>query len=76
MMSKPENVEVLRALGARIRSLRLAAGLSQSELGGIIDKEQTSIQRLEAGRINPSFLYLSEIANGLGISVNEMLDGF
>ncbi len=47
--------------------------MSQAELGYLIDKDQQSIQRLESGNINPSFIYLCEISKGLEISVSELI---
>jgi putative transcriptional regulator len=64
--------DLLRQLGTHIRALREEKKLSQSELASSIGKDQQSIQRLEAGRINPSFYYLYQIAEGLSIDVNEL----
>lgn len=64
--------EVLKRLGAHIRKLREEKKLSQSELASSIGKDQQSIQRLEAGKINPSFYYLYQIAEGLSIDVKEL----
>lgn len=64
----------LKKLGDKIRKIRLERGLSQSELANEIDKDQQSIQRLEAGKINPSFYYLCEIAEGLGVKINEFFN--
>ena len=63
---------LLIKLGARIRQLRKEKGLSQVELAHSLGKDQQSIQRLEAGRINPSYYYLYEIANGLKIDLEEL----
>ncbi|MCF2495602.1 helix-turn-helix transcriptional regulator [Dyadobacter chenhuakuii] len=46
--------------------------VTQEELAHVIDKDQQSIQRLEAGKINPSFLYLQQIAKGLGMPLSEI----
>ncbi len=48
-------------------------GISQTDLAYKIGKDQPSINRLEKGNINPSFLYLSEIAEGLEVSISELL---
>ena len=74
MRVTPVKKERLRALGARLRAVRLAKGLSQQDLAHKIEKDQQSIQRLEAGGVNPSFLYLEEICEGLGISVGNLTD--
>lgn len=47
--------------------------MSQAKLANTIGKDQQSIQRLESGRINPSYFYLNEIALGLEVEVSEIL---
>lgn len=64
---------VLAQLGQRIRELRRSKNLTQAELAHVIGKDQQSIQRLESGKINPSYVYLCEIASGLGIEVKELV---
>lgn len=64
---------LLSKLGKRIKTIREKKGLSQTELGYKVDKDQQSIQRLESGRINPSYIYLYEISLGLEIDLNEII---
>jgi putative transcriptional regulator len=47
--------------------------MSQAELANTIGKDQQSIQRREAGNINPSYYYLTEIASGLNTSLEELI---
>ena len=63
----------LKKLGQHIKSIRKEKGLSQVELANSIGKDQQSIQRLETGRINPSYYYLCEIAEGLDVKIEEIL---
>lgn len=65
---------ILKRLGERIREIRKGKGISQKTLAHSIGKDQQSIQRLEAGNINPSYYYLIEIANGLEIEPNKLLE--
>jgi len=65
---------ILKRLGERIREIRKEKGISQKTLAHSIGKDQQSIQRLEAGNINPSYYYLIEIANGLEIEPNKLLE--
>lgn len=68
------NKEVLlKDLGVRIRIIRKDKGITQVQLAHAIGKDQQSIQRLEKGNINPSYIYLQEIANGLNVSLLELL---
>jgi transcriptional regulator with XRE-family HTH domain len=65
--------ELLKQLGAYIRQLREERNLSQSDLATSINKDQQSIQRLETGRVNPSFYYLYQIAEGLSVEVKDLV---
>jgi putative transcriptional regulator len=65
---------ILKKLGERIREIRKDRGISQKQLAHSIGKDQQSIQRLEAGNINPSYYYLIEIANGLEIEPSKLLE--
>ncbi len=69
MNSKKE----LKALGLLFKKKRLSKKLSQSELAAKIDKDQQSIQRFEAGRINPSYIYLLEVCEGLECDLSDIL---
>jgi transcriptional regulator with XRE-family HTH domain len=66
--------EKLIKLGLKVRELRMAKSLSQTDLAFKIGKDQPSINRLEKGKINPSILYLLDIANGLEIKVSDLLE--
>jgi len=65
--------QALKKLGNRIREIRKEKGITQVELANSIGKDQQSIQRLEAGNINPSFYYLLELAKGLDVSFTELI---
>lgn len=68
------NKEVLlKDLGEKIRLIRKDKGITQVQLAHSIGKDQQSIQRLEAGNINPSYIYLQEIADGLNIPLLDLL---
>jgi len=69
-----EKRELLLKLGARVRQLRKAKEFSQEELAFSLGKDQQSIQRLETGNINPSYIYLLDIAKGLDVSISELLN--
>jgi putative transcriptional regulator len=63
----------LIALGLRVRNLREGRGLTLEKLGERINKERQSINRLEKGNINPTYLYLLEICKGLEIDIRDLL---
>lgn len=63
----------LKNIGQKIKSIRTTKGLTQLDLASKVNKDQQSIQRLEAGRINPSYIYLLEICSGLEVELKEIL---
>jgi putative transcriptional regulator len=71
--SMERKAALLKRLGKNIKRIREEKGKSQADLAYSIGKEQQSIQRLEAGNINPSYYYLCEIAEGLDVSIFNLL---
>jgi len=65
--------EKLKLLGKRIRTIRKNASKTQTDVGAALDTEYTSISRIENGRINPTFLMLSAIADYLKVPIEELL---
>lgn len=55
-------------------SLRLRAGLSQSELASRAGTSQPHIARIEAGRNDPGTETVQRIANALGVDVGEVFN--
>jgi putative transcriptional regulator len=65
----------LNSLGMRVQEIRVEKGLTLKELAHAIGKDPQSIHRLEAGKINPSYLYLQEVCKGLDIEIDHLLAG-
>lgn len=63
-------------IGTKVMRARLDKGLSQTKLAYTINKDQPSINRLEKGNINPSYIYLLEVCEGLEISLKELLSDY
>ena len=61
----------LKQLGQNIKRIRLAKGLSQSELANSCGKERQSYQRVELGTVNPSVWYLKHIAVALDVDISS-----
>lgn len=62
----------LPELGARIRAARVAAGLTQTELGGA-DATVSYVSRIESGNRRPDPRVLEAFASRLGVGVEELL---
>lgn len=65
--------EILINLGSRVRAIRIAKGYSQVELANKIGKDHPSINKLENGKVNPSYYFLVEIAQGLEVNLKDFL---
>ena len=63
----------LKELGKVIRSKRESQGLTQVELAQKAGLDRNYIGMVERGERNPSYLSLQKIAQGLGLSVDEMI---
>ena len=62
------------ALARRIIDLRAQRNWSQSDLAKACKKDQQSIQRLETGKLNPTYITIYEISKGFGITIQEFFD--
>jgi transcriptional regulator with XRE-family HTH domain len=70
---KPDPVDI--EVGQRIKIQRLAAGLSQTELGGSIGVTFQQVQKYEKGANRVGAGRLTQIARGLQIPVNTFFEG-
>lgn len=64
----------LVSLGGTIRSLRLAAGLSQEELAYLAEVDRSYLGRVERGDNNVAVMTLCQIARALGVSGARLLE--
>ena len=60
-------------LGKIIRDKRELRNLTQIELASKAGVDRNYIGMVERGERNPSYLSLQKIANGLGITVDELI---
>jgi transcriptional regulator with XRE-family HTH domain len=63
---------VLVELGAAIRSLRKARGISQEELAYRSQIDRSYMSSIERGVQNPGVMTIVQIAAGIGVSVAEL----
>jgi transcriptional regulator with XRE-family HTH domain len=66
-------MDIRRKLGARVQQLRQHHGLSQEELAGRADIHRTYVSGVERGVRNPTVTVLEKIANGLGVTLPELV---
>lgn len=72
-MAKKESQ--LKALGARIRELRLERGMTQEDLADRAGLASRYISRVELGNANFGVVVLFQLAKGLGVQPSALLDG-
>jgi putative transcriptional regulator len=64
--------ERLIALGKRVKEIRLKKGFTQTELANIIGKDHPAINKLENGKVNPSYIFLLEVSEGLEVNIKDL----
>lgn len=72
MVKRRRNEELVKAVGKRLRELRVAKGLSQDVV--YIDTD-IHIARVEMGRYNVTISTLSDLCDYYGISLKDFFDG-
>jgi transcriptional regulator with XRE-family HTH domain len=68
-----KKTNILKALGDRIRILRTKKGLSQQKLAELSDLSYKYLGEVERAQQNPTIQTLQKIADGLEISLNELV---
>ena len=68
-----KNSKVIKAIGERIRELRIHKGFSQEELANEADIALSQIGRIERGENNPTISTLYVISEALSIAVYAAL---
>jgi predicted transcriptional regulator len=67
-LEDPEFREIAESLepGHQVARLRLQRGLTQAELAELVGTHQSSIARLESGRVAPRISFLQKVVDALG----------
>lgn len=66
---------ITEKFGNRVRELRHERNLSQEKFALKIDMDRTYFASIESGKRNLSINNIYKIANGLGISMEELFKG-
>ena len=69
-----KDVEILQISGEGIQYLRKKAGMTQQELGELVGLNPNYISAIERGQRNVAIITSQKIGQGLGISIDEMLN--
>src|ERR687892_433334 len=60
-------------LGGRVRELRRGRGLTLEELAERSEVSRAMISKVERGEKNPTLVVAAKVAEGLGITISELL---
>jgi transcriptional regulator with XRE-family HTH domain len=63
-------------LAAKIKSVRLRKGFSQSKLAERMSVPRTYVSKIETFKATPTLHSLEKLARGLGVTISELLGGF
>ena len=66
---------IAKNFGERIRILRQQKNLSQEKFALYIDMDRTYLASVERGKRNISLVNIHKIANGFGITLEELFKG-
>ncbi|RJP70703.1 MAG: XRE family transcriptional regulator [Comamonadaceae bacterium] len=72
-MRKPQDLPVLLAAAAEIKSRRASIKISQEELAHRAGVHRSFVARLELAETQPSLAVLFRLANGLEVDVVELV---
>lgn len=63
----------LKKIGENIVRIRQEKGLKQVDLAARLEMEDSSLRRIEKGRVNSTILMLKKISDALEVNINELL---
>jgi len=69
------NQNLRKSFGKRVRDLRHEQGFSQEAFADRCGFVRTYMSRIETGTANPSLEAAKVLADGLGLSLSELLQG-
>jgi transcriptional regulator with XRE-family HTH domain len=71
-MKFEENLDILKGLGKKLRTIRKEKGLSMESLAHEAQIEYRQLGRIERGEINTTILSLKKIADALEIDIYQL----
>ncbi len=67
------DLQLLIAIGVKIRKVRMEKKLSQNDLAILCNFEKASMSRIEAGKTNITIFTLYKISKALNVTIAELL---
>ena len=72
-MKTAQNLELMRAFAAELKSRRSELGISQEDLAHRSDVNRTFVAKLELAQNQPTLTVLLKLAGGLEVELPELL---
>ena len=60
-------------LGENLKRIRTAKGISQGQIGRILEVDKSFISNIENGKTNPTLSTIAKIAKAVGVSTHELM---
>lgn len=60
-------------LGKNLKRIRTTKGISQGEIGRILEVDKSFVSNIENGKTNPTLATIARIAKAIGVSVGELM---
>ena len=70
---RDKDKEYLQNFGANLKKIREDKGFTQAQLAIDSDLDISYISRIENGRISPSLIYITHLAEALGVDMNQLI---
>lgn len=68
-----DETQLLNNFGVRVRSARLALGLSQEKMALDCGLDRTYVSSVERGKRNVSLVNIHKLASALGVTASDLL---
>jgi transcriptional regulator with XRE-family HTH domain len=60
-------------LGKNLKRIRMEKGISQGEIGRILETDKGFISNIENGKTNPTLATISKLAKAIGVPIEELI---
>lgn len=62
-----------KKLGENLKKIRTMKGITQTEIAKKLDVNKSFVSNIENGKTNPTLSTITNLADALGVTVNELL---
>lgn len=73
-MTKEEQIKLQKKIGERLKSIRVAKGMSMPQLSHMVEMDAGWIGRIERGQVNPGAVLIVRIARALECQPGDLLN--